>query len=58
MRQIKDVDMDNNGFVTLTELEDILTSVYKEFANKDISLFIKRFRSIQNKVLVDYRSLR
>jgi hypothetical protein len=58
MRQIKDVDMDNNGFVTLTELEDILTSVYKEFSSKDISLFIKRFRSIQNKVLVDYRSLR
>ena len=58
MRQIKDVDMDNNGFVTLTELEDILTSVYKEFSSKDISLFVKRFRSIQNKVLVDYRSLR
>ena len=58
MRQIKEVDMDNNGFVTLTELEDILTSVYKEFSSKDISLFIKRFRSIQNKVLVDYRSLR
>ena len=59
LRVIKDVDMDNNGFLTVTELDDILKLVYKvDFKDKDLSLFIKRFRSIQNRVLVDYRAVK
>ena len=59
LRVIKDVDMDNNGFLTVTELDDILKLVYKvDFKDRDLSLFIKRFRSIQNRVLVDYRAVK
>lgn len=51
--------MDNNGFVTVAELSEILNHCFpSHFTGKDITPFIKRYRSIQNKVLVEYRAMR
>lgn len=59
MRTIKEIDKDHNGYVTRTELDDILKMYYPpELDEKDISLIIKRFGSIQNKILIDYKSFK
>lgn len=59
MKIIREIDKDNNGFVTVTELDDILKIVYpSEFKDKDLSSFLKTYRSIQNKVLVDYQKMK
>jgi len=45
--------------VTRTELDDILKLLYyKEFANRDLLPIIKKFSSIQNKILIDYKAFR
>ena len=45
--------------MTVTELDDILKLQYKDqFNNKDLFPFIKKYRSIQNKILVDYNRFR
>ncbi len=59
MKLIKSIDKDKNGYVTVTELEDIIKINFKDqLGDKDILPFIKKFRSIQNKILVDYRKMR
>lgn len=58
MRTIRNIDRDNNGYVTITELDDILKIQYSELQNKDIQTAIKKFRSIQNRILVDYKKFR
>lgn len=58
MRIIRNIDKDNNGYVTLTELDDILKLEYPELAGKDIHNTVKIFRSIQNRILVDYKKFR
>lgn len=58
MRIIKHIDKDHNGFITTTEIDDILKQVYKPLEKYDIQPLIKRFRSVQNKILVDYKLFR
>jgi Ca2+-binding EF-hand superfamily protein len=56
---IKEIDKDHNGYVTKTELEDILKLKYPEhFENKDLIPIIKKFSSIQNRILIDYKGFR
>jgi hypothetical protein len=43
----------------MTELEDIVKIVYgKDLADKDLVPYLKRYRSIQNKILVDYKQFK
>lgn len=55
MHTIKTIDRDQNGFVTVTELDDILKIVYPPLKGRDLTLFMEPFRSIQNRILVNYR---
>ena len=56
---IRTIDRDHNGYVTITELEDIIKIIYaKELSDKDIVTYLKQFRSIQNKILVDYKQFK
>lgn len=59
MRTIKEIDKDHNGYVTRTELDDILKMYYPpELDEKDLNPIIKRFGSIQNKILIDYKAFK
>ena len=59
MRTIKEIDKDHNGYVTRTELDDILKMYYPaELDEKDLFPIIKKFGSIQNKILIDYKSFK
>ncbi len=59
MRCIKDIDKDNNGYVTNQELDDILKLIYPdEFGDKDLKRLFRKFESIQNTLLIDYKRLR
>lgn len=52
---IRDIDPDRNGFVTQQELDDIFRENYREkMEGKHLFDLIKDFRSITNKILVDY----
>lgn len=53
---IREIDRDHNGYVTNTELDDILKLHYPdEFGARDLSEIINKFRSISNKILIDYK---
>lgn len=59
IRIIKEIDKQRNGFVTSTELDDILKIVYKdELYNKDLIPIIRQYASIQNRILIDYKKFR
>ena len=48
--------MQRNGFITKTELDDIIKVLFeKELQNRDLSEIIKPYQSINNKILVDYK---
>ena len=56
MRSIKDIDQDNNGYVTTTELDDILKyHMPQELSNRSLKPLFKPFASIQNRILIDYK---
>lgn len=47
MRAIKDIDKEHNGYVTSTELDDILKLTYKsELSNKNLKDMFKPYASI------------
>ena len=56
LKSIKDIDQDNNGYVTTTELEDILKLHYPAIKQKNLKKIFKPFASIQNRILIDYVS--
>jgi hypothetical protein len=59
MSTINEIDKDHNGYVTKTEIEDILKMKYPDhFEIRDLIPIIKRFSSIQNKILIDYKGFR
>jgi len=59
VRTIYEIDKQRNGYITTTELDDILKLNYKEkLANKDLRLMMRKYASIQNRVLVDYKAFR
>lgn len=53
-QMIRTIDHDRNGYVTQTELDDIIKEVYPETRTKDLKRLIKPFCSVSNKILVDY----
>jgi hypothetical protein len=55
MRAIKDIDKERNGYVTSTELDDILKN---ELKDKDLMPIFSPYASIQNKILIDYKKFR
>ena len=59
MKNIKEIDKDNNGYVTNQELDDIFKMHYeRELTSKDLKTLFKPFASIQNRILIDYKKLR
>jgi Ca2+-binding EF-hand superfamily protein len=58
MLTIREIDKDHNGYVTRTELDDIMKLYYKGLANKDLFPIINKFSSISNKILIDYRAFK
>ena len=59
MRRIKEIDREFNGYVTTTELEDILRLSYaKELTGFNLKFIFRKYASIQNKILIDYRTFR
>ena len=59
MGTIKEIDKDHNGYVTATELDDILKLYYPETLNdRELIPHIKKFSSIQNRILIDYKEFR
>lgn len=59
MRTIKSIDRDNNGYVTSTELDDILKLTFPtELDNKRLKPIFREFESLQNKILIDYKRFR
>ena len=57
-RMIREIDKERNGFVTKTELDDIVKVLFEEeLADRDLSALIRPYQSIQNKILVDYKRL-
>jgi hypothetical protein len=56
MLSIRSIDPIFNGIVTRNELDDILKLHHsKELDNKDLMPLMKRFASVQNKILIDYK---
>ena len=59
MRRIKEIDKEHNGYVTSTELDDILRISYKkELEGKNVKAIFRPYSSIQNKILIDYKKFR
>lgn len=59
MRSIKQIDKDGNGYVTNTELDDILKLTFpEELTTKRLKPIFKDFASIQNRILIDYKKFR
>ena len=59
MLMIKQIDDDQNGYVTFNELDDILKIMYpKDLNDKDLKNIIQKFASIQNRILIDYKSFK
>ena len=59
MKTIREIDKHHTGFVTTTELDDILRLIYPEsLKDYDLKMIYKDFRSSSNKVLLNYRKLR
>ena len=47
MKIIKEIDSENNGYVTNQELDDILKISYEaELGNKDLKPILKKYESI------------
>ena len=58
-RTIYEIDKERNGFVTSTELDDILNLFYEqELATMNLKPMLKPYCSSANKVLLDYKKFR
>ena len=55
---IKEIDPDRNGYVTQTELDDIMKLKYAELEKRDLIPIISKYCSIQNKILIDYKKFK
>jgi len=59
MKCIKEIDKDNNGYVTNQELDDIIKMYYREeLESKDLKHLFKQFASTLNSILIDYKLFR
>lgn len=58
-KSIKRIDRDQNGFVTAVELESIFKEYFPlELDKKTIYNFLKRYRSVNNKTLINYKLIK
>ena len=57
-RLISSIDKDRNGYITQTELDDILKECYPALQAFNIRHVYKPFTSSANRVLVDYRAFK
>ncbi len=58
MKRIKEIDREHNGYVTSTELSDILQIAYPNLQNRNIKALFQNYSSIANKILIDYKRFR
>ena len=59
MKVIKDIDIDNNGYVTNQELDDIFKMHYeRDLGSRELKPVFKKFASIQNRILIDYKKMK
>jgi hypothetical protein len=58
MRTIGEIDKDRNGYVTVVELDDILKLYYEQLVSRELTPIIKKFSSLQNRILIDYKGFR
>lgn len=59
MEMIREIDRDHNGYVTSTEMEDMLKIIYPvDLANKNFRNLLKPYCSSANKILLDYKLFR
>jgi len=54
-RTIMEIDKDHNGYVTHTELDDILKLNHPTLETRDLLPLLKKFSSVQNRILIDYK---
>ena len=54
---IKELDPQQNGFITLTEVEGLFRKLYPALRNVSLSKILRPFAAIQNKSSIDYKSL-
>ena len=56
---MREIDGASTGFVTKTELDDILKVLYEdELGNRDLGDLLQPYCSVTNKILVNYRSFK
>ena len=56
---IRNIDKDHNGYVTSTEMDDILKVLYpKQLANVNLKHILRPHCSSANKVLLDYKNFK
>lgn len=52
---VKGIDKDHTGFVTRTELDDILKILCPELMKRDLFLIYRPFASNSNRILIEYK---
>jgi len=52
------MDKDRNGYVTDTELDDLLKVLYKDLKPYDLMPIINMFLSTGSTILIDYRKFK
>ena len=58
-KSIKKIDKDSNGFLTIDELDEIFREWFPvELEGKSPYFYFKRFVSVQNKTLVNYKKIK
>ena len=55
MQTVKSIDKCHTGFVTKTELDDIIKLLAPSVKNRDLNLIYRPFCAVQNRILVEYK---
>ena len=58
MKRIKEIDREHNGYVTSTELTDIMQISLPLLKAMNVAPVLRPYASIANKVLIDYKRFR
>lgn len=58
-KSIKKIDKDSNGYVTIDELDEIFKEWFPvELEGKTLNRYFRKFGSIQNKNLINYKKIK
>jgi hypothetical protein len=55
VQTVKSIDKCHTGFVTKTELDDIIKLLAPAIKNRDLNLIYRPFCAVQNRILVEYK---